>query len=174
MAVESRSESDDPFRTLGLPAEFALDPEVLDARYRELQRALHPDRHASAPPAERRMNLERAVQVNDAYRVMRDEITRAEALLKLHGISTRESNAPAALLMDILEQREELAEKKAEKDLAGVNALVSRISEAEADTRKKLATAFAEGNYALAHSAWTSMRYYRRFQEEAESILEQD
>ena len=34
----------DPFATLGLPARYDLAPPEIEQRYRELQKALHPDR----------------------------------------------------------------------------------------------------------------------------------
>ncbi len=37
----------DPFSTLGLPVRFALAPKELEARHRELSKALHPDRYAA-------------------------------------------------------------------------------------------------------------------------------
>ncbi len=37
------------FELFGLPARFAVDAAALEARYRELQREVHPDRFAAAP-----------------------------------------------------------------------------------------------------------------------------
>src|SRR6266850_1820053 len=42
------------FELFGLPARFAVDAAALEARYRELQREVHPDRFAAAPESERR------------------------------------------------------------------------------------------------------------------------
>ena len=49
MIVES------PFDVLGLPVRYAIDPSTLEARVRDLQRALHPDKHTNGTPAERRI-----------------------------------------------------------------------------------------------------------------------
>ena len=43
-----------------------------ERRYRERSRQLHPDRFAKAEPRERRLSLERATRLNDAYRVLKD------------------------------------------------------------------------------------------------------
>ena len=58
----------DAFDVLGLPPAFDLDAALLEQRYRELQRALHPDRFVKAQASERRASLARAVSVNEAYR----------------------------------------------------------------------------------------------------------
>src|SRR6187401_2849327 len=75
----------DPFSTLGMPRRYEIDLRELESRYRELQRALHPDRHAGASASQRRMSMLKAVEVNDAYRALKDDLRRAEALLTAYG-----------------------------------------------------------------------------------------
>jgi len=97
---------------LGLPRQHRVDPSDLERRFRERSRQLHPDRFARAPARERRISLERATRLNDAYRVVRDPRRRAAYLLALlgaesaAGAGTRE--APE-FLEEQLELREELA-----------------------------------------------------------------
>src|SRR4051794_15429497 len=103
----------DPFAILGVPRRFSfpagLASAELEQRHRDLSRALHPDRHVNAPPAERRLALEKAVAVNDAFRTLRDPLSRAQALLALHGVAITEGDrASNALLMEVMELREEL------------------------------------------------------------------
>ena len=69
----------DAFDVLGLAPSLELDISVLEQRYRDLQRQLHPDKFAQASSSERRSALSRAMSVNDAYRVLKDELKRAEA-----------------------------------------------------------------------------------------------
>ena len=45
------------FELLGLPVRYAIDAKALDAAYRELQRSVHPDRHAASDDASRRLAL---------------------------------------------------------------------------------------------------------------------
>ena len=75
----------DAFDVLGLPPTFDLDPRALEQRYRDLQRALHPDRFSQASASERRASLSKAVSVNEAYRALRDDLKRAEVLFVRHG-----------------------------------------------------------------------------------------
>ncbi len=69
--------SADPFDTLGVEPRFDLDLAALERRHRDLSRALHPDRYAGAPAAERRLALGRAIDANEALRVLKDPIRRA-------------------------------------------------------------------------------------------------
>jgi molecular chaperone HscB len=162
-----------PFETLGLPARFDLDPADLEARVRALQRELHPDRHAQAGPAARQRALSAAVTVNDAYRTLRDEVTRAEALLRLHGRHSGEGDwcgAPQDLLMEMMALREELAEARSRRDVAAVERLASRVRAARDRTRAELSDAFGRGDLDAAERALVRMKYQRRFLDEVVAI----
>jgi molecular chaperone HscB len=74
------------FELFGLPEGFDIDLSALDARYRELQRGVHPDRFASASAAEQRASMELATRVNDAYRTLKSPVERAKHLLSLHDV----------------------------------------------------------------------------------------
>jgi molecular chaperone HscB len=166
----------DPFATLGLAPRYDLDKAELERRYRDLQQALHPDKHTSASSSERTMTLRKAVEVNEAYRVLRDDSKRAEALLAaLDGANAKPAHeiAPQALLLDMMELRESLAEARAARDAKAVACLAEQVAGREREVRAELVTAFA----ALAAEAQTEvrertqalisrLRYYRRFLDE--------
>src|SRR4051812_36769039 len=102
----------DHFAVLGLERRYDLDPADMEARYRERSRKLHPDRFATADARARRAALAHGVQMNDARAVLKDPIRRAEYLLGLCGVAVPKE-APPALLMEILELREELGDARA-------------------------------------------------------------
>lgn len=102
----------DPFDTLGIEPCFNLDLARVEKRHRELSRVLHPDRYQGAPPRERRLSLGKAIEVNEAWRVVRDPIRRAEALLARAGVQPTEGGEPKAdptFLMELMDLREALA-----------------------------------------------------------------
>jgi molecular chaperone HscB len=141
----------DPFTRLGIDPRFGLDIAVLDARQRELGRSLHPDRHASAPPAQRRRVLNEAMDVNKAYRELRDPVLRCEALLERLGVGAeraRERRESPAFLMEVLEQREALAEARTARDLGRVRQLEQRVRAERATIEQALTTLFDEGELA--------------------------
>jgi molecular chaperone HscB len=162
-----------PFDTLGLPARFDLEPAEIEARVRALQRELHPDRHAQAAPSARREALSRAVTVNEAYRRLRDEVTRAEELLRVRGrASAAEASrgAPPGLLSEMMELREELAEARAARDAGTLERLASKVRAARDETRVALAAAFEAGDLDAAEAALVRMKYLRRFLDEVAAI----
>ena len=86
----------DPFAILGIARSFDVDVKAVEKTHRELSRALHPDKYAGAGPSERRAALTKAVEVNEAWRAVRDPVKRAEALFSLAGIVVGETNEPKA------------------------------------------------------------------------------
>jgi len=166
----------DPFATLGVERKFDVDLAALEKTHRELSRALHPDKFVAAPPGERRAALEKAVQVNESWRTLRDPIRRAEALFSLYGIAVGETNEPKAspeFLMEVMERREELAEARARKDLAAVKKMAEEMAARSGEAERALADGFARGDYASVLPRLGELRFYKRFLEEVSAIEEE-
>src|SRR5688572_10972062 len=81
-AIQPPDRSADLFAVLGLRRRFALDLAAAEAAFKERSRQLHPDRFAKADPRARRASLGRTVQLNEAWRTLRDPVRRAEYLLE--------------------------------------------------------------------------------------------
>ncbi len=77
----------DYFSFLGMPRKLNLDLAALDRQFRALSRQFHPDYFYNAPLAERRASLERSSYLNDAYRTLKDPVSRLEYLLEREGLA---------------------------------------------------------------------------------------
>src|SRR3954470_6187398 len=133
-----------PFELLGVPVLFALDEAELEKRHRELSKALHPDRYVGRPSSERREALSRAISVNEAFRQLRDPISRAEALLSQLGRDVSETNQPKpapALLMQVMEQREALSLARRSGDRARIESIAADAGERLDDATERMADA---------------------------------
>jgi molecular chaperone HscB len=122
--IQPVARTEDYFSLLGLPREFALDQAELERRFRELSRMLHPDRFARAEPRERRLSLERATRLNDAFRYLKDWRLRAAYLLKLAGtdvFTEGRTFADPEFLEEQLEWREALALALADGDVEALH-----------------------------------------------------
>jgi molecular chaperone HscB len=162
----------DPFEILGVAKSFDLDAVSLDQRHRELCRALHPDRYVGRPAGERRAALSRAVDVNAAFRVLRDPARRAEALLALNGHNAEaaeSARAAPALLMEVMERREALGQARRERDLQKLKALRDEVRKRQELAIAGLTQAFAETppNLTNAERLLGELRYHQRFLDEA-------
>lgn len=123
----------DFFTLLGLPKGFALDQAALDARFRELQREVHPDRFAAADDAARRASMMLATQINEGYQTLRSPLKRATYLLSLAGVDVgAESNTAMSpeFLMLQMEWREQVADARAGKDLTALQSLEAGVNDA--------------------------------------------
>ena len=114
----------DYFTFLGLPRKLGLDVAALEQNFRTLSRQFHPDYFYNATPAERRASLERSSYLNDAYRTLKQPVSRMAYLLELEGVggaaaAERDAGAsgggvaakvPPALLEEVFALNEELDE----------------------------------------------------------------
>ncbi|NDY91411.1 Fe-S protein assembly co-chaperone HscB [Ideonella livida] len=122
---------DDDFTLLGLPRRFALDRAVLDERWRQLQAQVHPDRFVAEGAAAQRVAMQWAVRVNEAYRRLKDPLSRAAYLCELQGAAVeaeRNTAMPAAFLMQQMSWREALEEAR---DLTATEVLDDEVAAEE-------------------------------------------
>ena len=105
----------DYFSFLGLPRRLVIDQAQLERRFRDLSRQFHPDYFYNAAPTERLASLERSSYLNDAYRALRNPISRIEHLLAIEGLPPAKSEdgsakVPPGLLEEVFELNEQLDE----------------------------------------------------------------
>ena len=132
----------DHFTLMGLPRAFRIDGAALDARFRELQAEVHPDRFAHAAESDRRLSLQWATKANEAYQTLKKPLPRAKYLLHLLGRDVAaESNTamPVDFLMEQMEWREGVAEARAAGDHHELEHLHHRLCERMAGSYDELA-----------------------------------
>ena len=101
------------FELFELPVSFDIDLQDLSQRYRKLQRVVHPDKFANASDRERRLSVDKAATVNDAYQILKSPQRRARYMLELQFVSFDDEKDMAldpAFLMEQIELREALQE----------------------------------------------------------------
>jgi molecular chaperone HscB len=89
------AEPTDFFSFFGLPRRLQLDESALEREFYTLSRKLHPDVYSRASAREQAWSLEKTSQLNDAYRTLKDAISRTEYLLKIEGIQLDEQSKNA-------------------------------------------------------------------------------
>ena len=103
----------DYYRALDIETKLALDTNALQRRFYDLSRQWHPDRFTTKSHVEQREALEKTALLNDAFRTLRDPVLRGEYVLAQHNLEAsgqRGHDVPAALLEEVLELNEALAE----------------------------------------------------------------
>ena len=122
--------TDNDFVLFGLTEQFALDRPDLDDRWRKLQASAHPDKFAAEGAAAQRVAMQWSVRINEAYRRLREPLSRAAYLCELRGApidAERNTAMPAAFLLQQMGWREALDDARGDADaLAALDAEVRR------------------------------------------------
>jgi molecular chaperone HscB len=170
-----RASSSDAFGLLGLPARFDLDPSVIEAAFFERSRELHPDKHATAPAAERVAILSRSRALNDAYQTLKKPISRAEYLLEREGLTIGDNERiDPAIVMRVLEAREELAEARLAGDRVVIEKLRAAMAAQRGEAIAELSRHFDAHAMPEVKRVLIALRYIDRYLEECEAALDED
>jgi molecular chaperone HscB len=149
--IQPLSRGTDYFAFFGLPKKLQLDAAELEKRFHQLSWKLHPDNFVRASESERDLSLERSSQLNDAYRTLREPISRVEYLLAREGVRKEgqtKQQAPPELLEEVFELNEWLDELRSSRE-AGADgtelaALWGKLGDAEKHFQGLLAEVDAE------------------------------
>jgi molecular chaperone HscB len=173
--VERASSSNDAFGLLGLPAQFDLDPSVIEAAFFDRSKELHPDRFANAPASERVAALSRSRALNDAYQTLKKPVARAEYLLARAGVKIGDNEQlDPAFLMEILELREELAEARAAKRTPEIERLCGAMKARRKASIDSLPALFDANDLSAIKTQLILLRYIDRYLEECDAALDED
>jgi molecular chaperone HscB len=124
----------DYFAFFALPYKLGLDTAQLERDFYALSRKIHPDINARTSDPEQEWSLEKTSQLNDAYRTLKDPISRTEYLLRLQGVQLEEQSkaateearktgaakkqvVPPALLEEVFELNMQLEELRMNKNM---------------------------------------------------------
>jgi molecular chaperone HscB len=90
------------YDALGLEPKLALDSDDLKRRFYDRSRQWHPDRFSRASSEEKQRSEEMTSMLNDAFRTLREPVTRAEYFLRESGLELSK-DAPPELLEEVFE-----------------------------------------------------------------------
>ncbi|MCY1519436.1 Co-chaperone protein HscB [compost metagenome] len=166
--------NDTDFQLFAVPATFAQDRAVLDARWKELQREAHPDRFAAQGAAAQRVAMQWSVRINEAYQRLKDPIRRASYICELNGAPLNAENntaMPGAFLMQQMEWREALDDAR---DIAAVEVLQADVETTRARALSSLDWLIDEkGDYPGAVQQVRALMFIERFGEDVEKKFDQ-
>jgi len=132
------------FETFGIPKAYDLNPKELEHAFFELQKTMHPDRYGQKSRIEQYFSRSNSTYLNVAYRTLKDPTLRAKYLLQSEGVRAldeRSQTADPALLMEVMELREEVDESRKPEALIR---LMKRNRRQMDGVKKELARLYAE------------------------------
>lgn len=157
----------DHFARLGLPAALELDAQALDKAYFALQRQWHPDRFVAKPAEERARASSEAAALNDAYRTLKEPLSRAVYLATLRGVDLPADGKTIDdpdLLTEVMDAREELHEASS---IGEVDALAKFAREDLEKGLASLSRLFQANDKKAIRKALLRLRYLDKFADEA-------
>lgn len=119
------------FELFAVPARFAQDRAQLDARWKELQREVHPDRFAAQGAAAQRVAMQWSARINEAYQRLKDPQRRAAYLCELNGAPIEAENntaMPPEFLMQQMDLRERLDDAHTAEALDEISAESTQLA----------------------------------------------
>lgn len=161
------------FELFGLPHQFKQDLAQLDARWKALQREVHPDNFALQGSTQQRVAMQWSVRVNEAYQRLKNPLARAAYLCELAGVPVEaHSNTamPATFLQQQMQWREAMDDAQDQQALealqAEVNGLLSQLMAECADLIDDKA------DYAAAVNRIRAMLFIEKFGRDLEQRFE--
>jgi len=162
------------FEIFGLPVSFEIDTAALADTYRELQRAVHPDRFASAGDRERREAVQRAANINEAFQTLKSPLQRARYILQLRGVDfddQKDTSFDSEFLMEQIELREALAELRNDPEaLTRLNELMQDIDRRIQSMQSELAQGLKGEQLDTAKTLVHKLQFLYKLRTESENL----
>jgi molecular chaperone HscB len=151
-----------------------VDLEVLQHKYRDLQKAVHPDKFAAAGNRERRLSMQQTSLINQAYNALKHPVERAVYLLSLKGIDLnmdRETTMDAGFLMEQLELREKMADAQhADDPLRELDALRASVRDRSRQLMEAFSRSFDEADYEAAREIVRKLQFLHKGEKEVDEM----
>ena len=165
-----------PFALFDLPVAFQVDSALLNERYLALQKSLHPDNFSAASAQEQRLAMQKSAEINDALRILKDPITRADSIIAINTGETEnpeeKSNKDIGFLMQQMEWRETLENIENRKDTDELTAFAQEINQIRHAILSELSTALDAQQWDIARAITDKLRFIKKLQTEIERVEE--
>ena len=165
-----------PFALFDLPVAFQVDSALLNERYLALQKSLHPDNFSAASAQEQRLAIQKSAEINDALRILKDPITRADSIIAINTGETEnpeeKSNNDIDFLMQQMEWRETLENIENRQDTDELTAFAKEINQTRHAILSELSTALDAQQWDIARAITDKLRFIKKLQAEIERVEE--
>ena len=165
-----------PFALFDLPVAFQVDSVLLNERYLALQKSLHPDNFSAASAQEQRLAIQKSAEINDALRILKDPITRADSIIAINTGETEnpeeKSNNDIDFLMQQMEWRETLENIENRQDTDELTAFTQEINQIRHAILSELSTALDAQHWDIARAITDKLRFIKKLQAEIERVEE--
>ena len=165
------------FAIFSLEPEWHIDLSDLQSRYLDLQKQFHPDKYLMKSSLERRLAMQTASVINEAYATLVSPLKRAQYLLKLRGYDSHQENQVSnddLFLMEQVELREELEvieEQNPNQDLRKqLDSLSQKVRHKYDVLLNEFSESYAKGLHDNAFSVFAKMQFFVKLLDQVEDL----
>jgi molecular chaperone HscB len=162
------------FELFGVPAQFAQDRALLDAKWKDLQREAHPDKFAAQGATAQRVAMQWSVRINEAYQRLKDPLKRASYLCELNGAPINAENntaMPTDFLMQQMAWREALDDANTVEKMGEIATQSYKYGDIKLLKIEHFID--ANQNFMAAVEQVRALMFVQRFQAEVEARIDQ-
>lgn len=158
------------FELFGLPVAFEIDRKALHEAQQRLQSKFHPDRVAGGSDQEKRLAVQQAAWINEAYQTLQDPVKRARYMLSLKGLDMNdehETTGDTAFLMEQIELREEMEQCRSCQDpLRCCDHITGKLDQRSKEYAAEFQRLYDAGDYEGARQIIKKMQFISRILEQ--------
>ena len=162
------------FELFEIPVSYDVDLNLVQHRYRALQKAVHPDKYANASSQERRISMQQTSLINQALHTLKHPVERAVYLLQLKGIDftmDNQTTMDAAFLMEQMEMREKLeAVREYDDPLAELDNMSTDVKSNMDNIAAEFKHAYEAGGLEDAREAVRKLQFLYKAKKEIDEI----
>ena len=154
------------FELFDIPVSYDVDLDMVQQRYRELQKSVHPDKFSNAGSQERRISMQQTSMINQALSTLKHPVDRAVYMLGMKGLDfsmDNETTMDAGFLMQQMEMREQLESVHNTDDpLTKLDALSAEVKSKTAELVDEFKQAYESDDLDAAREVVRKMQFIHK------------
>lgn len=172
--MQSPDPSQTYFELFGMNPVFDIDCSRLHAEQQRLQSTYHPDRYVNASDRDKRLSVQVASWVNQAYETLQDPVKRSRYLLEINGADIPDDSTTTSdteFLMEQIELREQVESCRHGQDgLQRSDQLETRLAHRAEQLAGEFVSHFEAAEFDKAIVSSRKMQFIQRIQQQLSEL----
>lgn len=172
--MQSPDLSQNYFELFGINPVFDIDCSRLHAEQQRLQATYHPDRYVGASEHDKRVSVQVASWVNQAYETLQDPVKRSRYLLEIKGADIPDDSTTTSdtgFLMEQIELREQVEScRHGDDGLQRSYQIEARLAQRADELAREFAAHFTAAKYDEAVISSRKMQFIQRIQQQLSEL----
>ena len=162
------------FELFGMNPVFDIDRSRLHAEQQRLQATYHPDRYVSASERDKRVSVQVASWINQAYETLQDPVKRSRYLLEINGADIPDdatTTSDTEFLMEQIELREQVEScRDGEDGLQRSDQIGTRLAHRADQLAREFVSHFKVAEFDKAIVSSRKMQFIQRIQQQLSEL----